>query len=279
MSALCPQSHVFAQLKPIHHKHLLSVADLNEALRRSIASGIISTKEVIPSKKLTEKQPSKPGTSVFDFVNNLNDTVKRKPTSIVTYKTILRNVSIARLKLLKGVYVRFKIEFKILWESSNASCSYGEILKYQQLNGEKVQPHPNERILGQVQKCDRSIYAVLTERIYHEMALVNTSKTRPVYHGKQNENDLLKFGNQYYALILMHEEFDSTYLRGNVGGLSPGGFLLYWEDLRKWATKRKYDSDEFEFQMEMATPLPLGLDSKCATIFVIAIAGIIGCIY
>jgi hypothetical protein len=86
--------------------------------------------------------------------------------------------------------------------------------------------------------------------------------------------EMFKFGNHYYELLLKERELDNIYIQRNVEALTTGGFLLYWEALKEWPTKRIYDKGEALFQIKLAEPTPLSATSKVATIFCLLLAGI-----
>jgi len=137
-----------------------------------------------------------------------------------------------------------------------------------------VIPDPVEKIYSEVTKCEKTVYALPTEQIYSLIARAGLAASKnPLYAGQEEKMGIFKFTNQYYALLIKEEELDSIYIRTNVEALSTGGFLHYWESLKIWPSKRKYESIEDKFQRNLAPPSPLKLESNCATMFLIYIIG------
>jgi len=151
------------------------------------------------------------------------------------------------------------------------NCSIrGSVRRYIDAPGAR---HPNDLIFPELTKCKRTVYAIPSEEIYPRLALSNSNTTIPIYHGRQEP--MLKLGSQYYAVVTKEAEFDSLYIRRNIEALATGGFLFYWEFLKMWPFKRKYDRAESIFQDKMTQPIPLTLVTKCSTVFVIFLVGIL----
>jgi len=178
-----------------------------------------------------------------------------------------------RQNLLDGFQLQFKIPPITNLKSICTKLSNSYDYVYTGLK----EPHPNDMILREITKCDKSVYAIPSENIFGRLLDVppNTiGPTKIMYSGKAESMDLFKFGNQYYTLLLKEADYDQIYIKRNLESLSTGGFLHYWESLKIWYGERRYEEREGKFQEQMTQPMPLTLMTNCGTIFIILLSGI-----
>jgi len=183
------------------------------------------------------------------FIQALNKSINLHPTPrLVDF----RKQMLSRVKILE----------------MEDNCTLESMHRY--IRGEA--PHQNDMIQQELLKCKETVYAIPSSEIYIRIAFDSPK----IYHGKADA--MFRFGNQYYALILGEVELNSMFIRSNLEGLESGGFIFYWESLMQWQSIRIYAARELKFQSDMARPTAMVLTRKCATIFMILIVALIGCI-
>jgi len=155
-------------------------------------------------------------------------------------------------------------------QTDGTNCSMDLVNAY--LLANPALPHPNDKLDGELIKCEKSVYVLRNDDVYARISTVSNSR-QPVYHGKLEDMEMFKFDNKRYALALGEMTLDHLYIQTNLHALNSGGFLFYWELLTTWSSKRKYDKQEEIFQYDKAYPKRLTLSGKAGTIFIILLAG------